>query len=170
MQDGTVCGGGKKSEMLGRLYENPFFSELSPQQMGVAALYWRLKRCPKDFTVFRENDDPDCMYYVLEGHLDVFKNAKDRKGKLTPVKVAEVTKDQLLGELAIIEGEKRSATVVTAEPTNLLMIEEKHFNLLVKSHPQIGLILMKQVAKLISRQLRSTTGRYANTQLNERTK
>ncbi len=161
MENCEVDDNNKKAEVLKRLYENPFFAELSPQQMRVAALYWQLKRCPENFTLFNENDDPDCMYYVLEGRLSVLKNVKDRRGNLTQVKVAEIVKDQLLGELAIIEDSKRSATVVTLEPTNLLMIKEKHFNLLVKSQPQIGVILLKQVAKLISRQLRSTTGRFA---------
>lgn len=155
----------EKISILDLIYANPFFSELTPEQMQIVARYWRVKKYPKGTTIFKENDEPDFLYYVLEGKLEVLKTIKNDTTKTQEVKVAELHKDHLLGELAIIESTKRSATVVTKSPTLLLMIQAKHFHLLVKSRPEIGVILMKQVAKLISSQLRDTTGRYANTQL-----
>ncbi len=151
--------------ILKLLYDNPFFAELTPDQMQVVSRYWQVKELPENFILFKEDDEPDNLYYVLEGKLSVLKRVESKNGEIKEVKVAEITKDHLLGELGIIENARRSATVFTLEPSLLLTIRAKHFNLLVKSRPQIGVILMKQVAKLISSQLRNTTGRYANTQL-----
>lgn len=151
-------------DILNLLYSNPFFAELTPEQMQIVSRYWQVKEVPENFILFKEDDEPDYLYYVLEGKLSVLKRVEGKDGS-KEVKVAELTKDHLLGELGIIENAKRSATVCTLAPSLLLMIRAKHFNLLIKSCPQIGVILMRQVAKLISSQLRNTTGRYANTQL-----
>lgn len=150
-----------RADVLQLLYKNPFFSELNPEQMQIAGLYWKLKTYLPETIIFKENDEPDCMYYVLDGRLSVLKEVK-KNGKIAQVKVAEIPKDHLLGELAILENTKRSATVVTMEPTTLLVIQAKHFYLLVKSQPAIGVILLKKISQLISYQLRQTTNKYAH--------
>ena len=153
-----------KTSILDLIRKNPFFADFTPEQMQIVALYWRVINLSEGKALFKEGDDPDHMYYVLKGKLNVIKEV-DENGAKQYVKVAEIKHDTLLGELAIIDGSKRSATVVTTIDTSVLGIHAKHFNLLVKSRPEIGVILIRKVAKLISERLKNTTDLYASTQV-----
>jgi CRP-like cAMP-binding protein len=149
--------------VLKYLQGNPFFADLAPHQMRIVARYRQVNEIPPNVVLFRGGDDPDYVYYVLRRKLTVFKWVTAGGGKKKDVEVAELTKNYLFGELSVAEYSKRSATIFTCEPTLLLMIHTKHFNLLVKNQPSIEVILMRKVARLISAQLRNTTGRYADT-------
>lgn len=166
MKDFEVSWSG--NSVLDLIYENPFFAELTPEQMRIVGMYWRIMKCKKGKVLFNENDDADYLYYVLDGTLEVFKTVVDnRADKRKMIKVADLHKDSLIGELAIIDGSKRSATVVATSSVILLALQAKHFNLLVKSRPEIGIVLMRQVAKLICSKLKDTTVIYASSKGND---
>lgn len=154
----------KKIWTLDLVRKNQFFADFTPEQMQIVALYWKVIKLSEGKELFKEGDAPDYMYYILKGKLDVIKECEEN-GKKQQVKVTELSQDTLLGELAIIDGAKRSATVVATADTAMLGIHKKHFDLLVKSRPEIGVVLIRKVAKLISERLKNTTDLYASTQL-----
>ncbi|HCJ11535.1 MAG: hypothetical protein A2Y14_04075 [Verrucomicrobia bacterium GWF2_51_19] len=143
-------------DILDLLFEIPLFADLTLDQLKFVARYWHLKKVDKGQYLFRENDIADCLFYVLDGTLKVEKNIGNHI-----IDVANITKGQFLGEIAIIQESRRSASVIATEDTELLVIDSRRFDDLISSNLEIGIILLKGIARLISERLRSTTNDFA---------
>lgn len=84
--------------------------------------------------LFSEGDKGDCMYVVLEGVVDV------RVGGKT---VEQSVRGALLGEMALIDGTPRGATVVATEPARLARVDERRFNFIIQQNPFFARHVMK---------------------------
>lgn len=78
--------------------------------------------------LMEQGEKGDHMMVVLEGHATV------RRGKR---KLGEVTPGQCVGEMALLDNEPRSATVVAEEPMQLLSIPGPAFRKLLPKVPRI---------------------------------
>jgi CRP-like cAMP-binding protein len=59
----------------------------------------------------------------------------------------------IFGEMAVIDGEPRSANAVAAEPTEVAAVDRRAFLSLIREHPDFGL----EVMRLLARRLRRAT-------------
>ena len=84
--------------------------------------------------LFSEGEKGDCMYVLLEGAVDV------RVGGKT---VEQSERGALLGEMALIDGSPRVATVVATEPSRLARVDERRFNLIIQQNPFFARHVMK---------------------------
>jgi CRP-like cAMP-binding protein len=84
--------------------------------------------------LFSEGEKGDCMYVLLEGAVDV------RVGGKT---VEQSERGALLGEMALIDGSLRVATVVATEPSRLVRVDERRFNLIIQQNPFFARHVMK---------------------------
>jgi len=62
------------------------------------------------------------------------------------------------GEMALLDGQSRSATVTSLEKSAALIIKREHFISLIEKHPQIALSIMT----VLSRRLRKTDEKIGN--------
>src|SRR5262249_26326771 len=92
--------------------------------------------------IFREGDKGDCMFAVVEGTVDIEIDG----GVVETVKVGGV-----FGEMALIDGQPRSATAVASSACRLAAIDEKRFLRLVEVTPRFAL----QIMQVISQRLRA---------------
>ena len=112
-----------------------------------AALEW--VHLPGGATLFYQGDRADCLYIVINGRLRV--TVVDcTNGERT---VSEMGRGESVGEMAILTGEPRSATVRAVRDTELAKFSQAGFDRLVEKYPQ----MMRQFACLIVRRLQSTT-------------
>lgn len=100
--------------------------------------------------VFREGDKDKSLGIIVKGAIDIVKDSK---------KVTTLTSSQTFGEMALIDGEPRSASGLAAQETVIFFIRESHLILLTEEDPELGVKLLWKIAKLISQRLRYTTGR-----------
>jgi CRP-like cAMP-binding protein len=84
--------------------------------------------------LFSEGEKGDCMYVLLEGAVEV------RVGSKT---VEQSERGALLGEMALIDGSPRVATVVATEPSRLARVDERRFNLIIQQNPFFARHVMK---------------------------
>lgn len=70
--------------------------------------------------IFKEGDPGDEAYLILSGKVKITRGFKNKS-----MKINELGKDQIFGEMAIITGEARTATAKAMEPTNAFIITEK---------------------------------------------
>jgi CRP-like cAMP-binding protein len=107
----------------------------------------------KDMTVFWEGDPAASMYRILSGKVAVYKNyATIRQEKL-----AELTAGDFFGEMELIEGSTRFATVAVLEsPTTLERIEESEFGLFLAQNPDV----VQEIIRQLCHKLRTTTEAY----------
>ncbi len=102
-------------------------------------------------TLVRRARAGDALYVVLTGRLGVMIRGNDGRDIL----VARVHAGETVGEMALLDGSSRSATVVALRDTELLRLGKCSYERLVERHPRSMLSLVLPLV----RRLRHTTHR-----------
>ncbi|MBE6070312.1 MAG: cyclic nucleotide-binding domain-containing protein [Clostridium lundense] len=103
--------------------------------------------------IFREKDRSDCMYFVVEGKVGVYTGYGTDKQKL----LSELTSGSFFGEMGLVEGRRRTATVVALEnDTFLESVSEKDLDVIYEKNPEMALLLLQH----LSSRLRKLTTDY----------
>ena len=87
--------------------------------------------------LFRAGDAGDALYIVARGKVDVLSGAvgEPRNGHVAGEKLAELGEGQAFGEMALLSGEPRTATIQSAAQTDLLEIGREDFDrFLIRDH------------------------------------
>jgi CRP/FNR family transcriptional regulator len=137
-------------ELLGRV---PLFAELSPQELEPVVSVAIPRTFPKGVRVFHEGDDSDACYVVRSGDLRVTREHSDGRA----IALATLSAGDFFGELAMLDGGARSASVETLSDTELLALPAVDMRRVIAAHGEIA-------AKLIvalTRRLRETNERVA---------
>ncbi|TFH77303.1 Crp/Fnr family transcriptional regulator [Pseudomonas kribbensis] len=98
------------------------------------------KRVEAGEVLIREGDPADHVFVIIEGHAQAFVNGH---------KVGEVPRDEIFGAMAIFTGEPRNATVVTCEPSTVMLIPGDQFLSMTRSNPKIAHSLIESMARRI---------------------
>jgi len=105
-------------------------------------LFWKFgKSFAKGTVLFREGDLGREMFIVQQGKVQVRK----RVGSAEEV-LAELSVGEFFGEMALLIGQDRSATVEVIEDSRLLIISPETFASLLKSDIEIALKMLKKMA------------------------
>jgi CRP-like cAMP-binding protein len=88
-------------------------------------------------TIFREGDPATELYVVKSGRVDVTSGNR---------LLATLGVNGIFGEMALIDKEPRSATVVAATDVELVPVDEKQFLFLVSQTPFFALRVMRVLA------------------------
>ncbi|MFH1863201.1 MAG: cyclic nucleotide-binding domain-containing protein, partial [bacterium] len=78
------------------------------------------------------------------------------------VLIAEFGKGAVIGEVALVDKQVRSASVRVAAEATLLLISRENFETILNDSPKLGIRLLQILARTLSFRLRETTARFAN--------
>ncbi len=92
--------------------------------------------------VFREGDNGDLLYVLLEGSVDIVVGE-------AVVETAE--RGAILGEMALIDDSPRSASAIARAPCRLVGIDRKRFRFLVQQTPNFSIHVMRVLAERLRR-------------------
>ena len=125
----------------------PFFERLSEEQLEDLIEISGTEWCHSNHKVFAEGDPPDKLYLVLEGKVRVSK--KNEAGDV--LALATLKKGDFFGEMALVDGAPRSATVSTVEDCEFFVLGRDAFIGLLSQSPRlIPGLLASIVSKLRS--------------------
>jgi CRP/FNR family cyclic AMP-dependent transcriptional regulator len=99
---------------------------------------------PKNTIVVTEGDRTDSLYIIVSGKVKIY--VSDEKGK--EIVLSESGPGEYFGEMVLDEG-PRSATVMTLEPTQFLVIPKEDFEEFVKKSPDFALHLILKLIKRV---------------------
>ncbi|MDA8233127.1 MAG: Crp/Fnr family transcriptional regulator [Magnetospirillum sp.] len=94
--------------------------------------------------VFDSESDTLEVYFVVEGAVRILTQAEDRE-----VALADVLAGNYFGELAAIDGRKRSARVVATHDTVLASLDRPAFLDTMRRYPEIALRVLERLARII---------------------
>jgi CRP/FNR family transcriptional regulator len=94
--------------------------------------------------VFRQGDVGDCLYVVQEGQVEVL---DETDGRETLLRLAG--KDELFGEMAVFERERRSATVRARGTVRILTIDKKNFLRQINEDPSLAFNLVQRMSQRV---------------------
>lgn len=102
----------------------PVFAGLPPGQLESAARRAGVRHYSEGDTIIRQGDEADVAYVIASGAVRV---AQTRAGAAEPVELRRMGPGEVFGEIGLLSGVARTATVTAAEPTTLLTLERDAF-------------------------------------------
>lgn len=136
------------------LLDSDLFNHLSPPELRAAAHYFSVNKIAQDEAIFDEGDVGNFMCIVHSGRVAVIK--ANQNGEM--VEVATLNHGRAFGEMAVLDGEHRSATCVAAEDSILLTLSREALDKMLEEHPRIGADVIRAIAVSLSRRLRMAVG------------
>lgn len=100
---------------------------------------------PKNAVIINEKDEMYNMYIILAGSVRVVKNY----GEFKQVVVASLGVGDFFGEMSLFLQKPRTATVVTAEETIVLAINQENINEVIRLNPKMLFNILKTLCARI---------------------
>ena len=130
------------------------FKDFSRQEIEQLVHYMHGYKAPKGAVLFQEGELDSYLIIITSGKAKVLKN--DNAGNMK--EVATVRKGATLGEMSIIDDFPHSATVITAEDSEIALITKSNLKGISEKHPTLGVKLLWQIARQLSARVRQATG------------
>lgn len=128
-----------------RLAEAPIFASLPPALLDELASSSRLRSYPAGQIFWNEGDDGDALLVLESGLLRVSRIGENGQ----EVVLSIVEPPAALGELALLDGAPRSATVTAQRPVTVRLVPRSTFRELLRREPAAVDGLLKSLAAMI---------------------
>jgi CRP-like cAMP-binding protein len=150
--------GATTEEIRERLKRIPLFENIRDDEESIRELQsiTRLTHVPKGKVIIKEGEVGSEMYIVYSGSVEIKK--RTRAGDDYTVVRLEASQNVFFGELALIDDDRRSATVIAIEDSDFIVISKSDFLAFGDRQPHIGLPITRAIAKILAGRLRKTTG------------
>ena len=146
----------------------PFFAGLNEDELSIIAEHLDFLDIDESTTIVREYEPGDCVYFVIDGELEVFKESVGGgKVGIDHVVLNRLIKGSSFGEIAIIDDFPRSASVRASIKTTVVSLNRDGFEQILEGYPRIGVKLLKEFSRIICRQFRRITAKYADNSVTE---
>ena len=146
---GTMSEG--SDDTIALLRRAQVFSTLSDDELAHVARVTMARRFDAGATVFKEGDEGSTCYIVRAGRTRAIREHPDGRS----ITLAHFGPGDIFGEMAMLDGERRSATVEATEDTEAIAILSADMHRLLREHADIS---VKLIAALGQR-LRDTNER-----------
>jgi quercetin dioxygenase-like cupin family protein len=138
--DPVLSGFAGGHEGAAKLKEVPIFEGCSQRQLRSVARIARVFEAPAGTVLTRVGDPGDEFFLILDGTVSVDVSA-GRPVLLRP--------GEFFGEMSLLDGDPRSATVVTDTPVRLLVIHRGDFSFLRREVPELTQILLVTLSRRV---------------------
>ena len=136
------------------LLDSDLFSHLSPAELRAAAHYFGVNKIAENEVIFNEGDIGLFMCIVHSGSIAVIKANQNEE----LVEMVKLGHGRAFGEMAVLDGERRSATCRAAEDSILLTLSKEALDKMLEEHPRIAARVIRAIAVSLSRRLRMAVG------------
>jgi len=157
-----------KTESLKDFLVNvPLLSNLDDDELSQLSYLCSIKDYDKGQVIFYEFDKGTCFYIIVSGTVKISILSKDGREHI----LGTLKETDFFGELALIDGESRSTTIIAMEKVETICIGREDFINLLRNNPDITYKIMLHLCERIRCTDRHTgnlaflsaTGRIANT-------
>jgi CRP-like cAMP-binding protein len=143
-----------KDELCGMVESTQMFGDFEWHHIEDLCNYLEAYEADQGITLFREGDQGNYMCLIVEGSVDILKEDSHETNKI----VSTVGRGKTLGEMALIDGQPRSATAVIAKPATLAILTKTSFQRIVREKPALATQILLKIASLLSQRLRIASG------------
>ena len=147
-----VCSVQDRATLLSTSFPALRLQDLAGPELEAIARHTRVLRARPGTVIFNEAAPGNWMALLVDGAVDVFKLDASRQNRL----LATIGPGQLLGEMAFVDGQTRSATAVATKDTTLLALTRAALDRLVEENPTLVIKLLPGVMRQLVLRLRRT--------------
>jgi CRP-like cAMP-binding protein len=119
------------------------FSTLSSDDLLDLATLLELSDVPWQFPIAQKGDPGDRLFILLSGKAEVI----DDHG----VAIAELKKGEVFGEMSLLTGDRVSTTIMTAEPCQIAVMNQKNFRHILNRFPALQVFFYKLLVSRITK-------------------
>lgn len=135
---------------------NDIFSFLSAEEMGELFAYLEFREWQASEIVMKSGEPGDFMGFLVTGKLAI-KMEGIFPGK--PILVAVFERGSVVGEISVVTGGDRHATVVAMGKSHLLILSRENMELLLKQAPVLGLKFFRRIIQVLGHRLGQASDR-----------
>jgi CRP-like cAMP-binding protein len=122
------------SNLLG---EVPLFANLGPRRLRKVAALATIRRFHTQTAIVRADETGNTLFVVLDGEVSVKRPGQPQ---------LQLARGSFFGEMALLDGGARSATVIADGPVTCLTITQSRFLKLLRNEPSVAIALLKELA------------------------
>ena len=125
------------------------FKGTSPEARRTLSERGRLRTFEAGDLLMRQGEESDAMHVILSGRVRV---DRDAPGQSAPAVLAELGANDVVGEIGVLDGGARTATVTALERTRTLELHRTLLSVVLLQDPDVA----GELLRTLSRRLRST--------------
>ena len=130
------------------LKDVPIFRMLGKESIDFIVERLKFKTFDKNSIICKVGDPGDTMYIIITGKVDICIYSQDGTEQV----VATLGAGDYFGEMALLTGETRSATVRASDESEMFLLYKDDFDVILERFPSISL----SMGKIVSKRLRET--------------
>jgi CRP/FNR family cyclic AMP-dependent transcriptional regulator len=154
------------NEELSFLSNVPIFSELGDTELEKISRLGVRKKYKKGNIIVLEQELGAALFVIISGKVKVVRTDVDGREVILSI----FGPGEFFGEMSLLDGQARSATVVSQVKSELLMIHRRDFLQLIQEFPQVAISLLAELTmrlrkadtQIKSLSLKDAAGRVAN--------
>ncbi|MCF6354726.1 MAG: cyclic nucleotide-binding domain-containing protein [Candidatus Polarisedimenticolaceae bacterium] len=128
-------------EKIPLLKSVPLFSGLDDAELHTLFDHASVRSFPKNSVIINDGDESDSLYVIASGKVKIF--LMDDKGKEIILNFQSV--GEYFGELSLLDQVCRSASVITLEPCQFIVISRMAFMHCISQHPEVALRVIRDL-------------------------
>lgn len=144
----------------------PIFNELSDQELEKIAGLGVRKKYKKGSIILLEEETGAALFVIITGKVKIVRMDDDGREVILSI----LGESDFFGEMAILDGLTRSASVVATSKSELFMIHRRDFLKLLNDYPMVAIALLRELtgrlrkadSQIKSLSLKDAAGRVAN--------
>jgi CRP/FNR family transcriptional regulator, cyclic AMP receptor protein len=125
-----AIGVAKNERVMARV---TFFQKLSEHELAQITAISKRHKFNRDHVVFFEGSHSDSLYVIVSGSVKIYQKAQDGREKI----LCLLGPGEFFGEFSLVDGQPRSASVATLQPTEMLSMAHFDFLRFAKGSPDV---------------------------------
>lgn len=121
----------------------PIFSDLDKETIEKISDVGARRTYEKENVILMEEDAGSALFVIVSGKVKVARTSNDGREVILTI----LGESDFFGEMAILDGMTRSATVTAIECSELFIIQRNQFLELLHQHPEISIALLQELTK-----------------------
>jgi CRP-like cAMP-binding protein len=136
----------------------PPFEDLSRKDLAVLSKVVHNRQYIAGEHIFAQGDPGIGLYIIRDGEVDIA--YADKNGMV--LRIASFGKGDFFGELALVDGAKRSASAIAKTDAKLAVIFKPDLDIFIDRYPRKGVKILQGITLIITTRLRQLDEDYLN--------
>lgn len=143
-----------RENICNQLEDCILFKEFSHDELTTLSQYLHVYHVPSGTVLYSEGKKDNFLSFLVSGKIRILKTDADNVHK----EIAVIRSGASLGEMSIIDDFPHSASALTIEDSEIIILTKPNLELICEKIPQLGNKLLWRIAWQLSVRLRQTSG------------
>ncbi len=146
----------EETDLKNSLKTIPLFKDLTKKDLSLLITIIHNRTFVAGEMIFHQGDPGIGLYIIREGEVEIEREIDNSEKKV----LATFSKGDFFGELALVDGEKRSASAIAKIPSKVSVIFKPDLDEFIEKYPRKGIKILTGISTIIALRLRKLNEDY----------